>query len=333
MKSPITGKEMSLHKERRTIIFRKEDFEIIFHAHQCSESGELFTSTDLDELNLNQLYNQYRDKYNIPFRDEIISIREKYNLSASKMSELLGFGTNTYRSYEAGEMPNISNAKLIQLIKDPYKFIEMVNLCPTLDDKQKQKYINKGRLLVAEEKNTSAQSPYLSYLSVNVLADIFSGYKNTNLEKFAMMVIYFAERLKPFKTKLNKLLFYADFLMFRKSCFSISGMRYIAINKGPVPDKFSVIYEYFSDIGIIETKTIEFQDYIGEQFLAAVKFKPELFSVEELAILDKVQLFFKDMSATEISEFSHFEDAWKENVSGKKAIRYDFAFSMDRPQF
>ena len=108
MKSPITGNEMTLMKEKRSMDFRKESFEVVFHFHKCEESGENFTSDELDEVNLNQVYNQYRDKFNILFPDEIIRIREKYKLSASKISEILGFGTNSYRQYESGEMPRFS---------------------------------------------------------------------------------------------------------------------------------------------------------------------------------------------------------------------------------
>ncbi len=62
MKSPITGLEMKLTKEQRSMIFRKETFDIVFHYYQCEDSGEQFTSAALDELNMNQVYNQYRDK-------------------------------------------------------------------------------------------------------------------------------------------------------------------------------------------------------------------------------------------------------------------------------
>lgn len=72
MKSPITGKEMKLTRERRSMDFRKEAFEIVFHYYKCEDSGEQFTTTALDEVNTNQVYNQYRDKFNILFPDEII---------------------------------------------------------------------------------------------------------------------------------------------------------------------------------------------------------------------------------------------------------------------
>src|SRR5690606_15137392 len=126
MKSPLTGKEMKLTKEKRSMVFRKETFEIVFHYYKCEDSGEQFTTTSLDEVNMNQVYNRYRDKFNIPFPDEIKKIRESYAIPAVKMSAILGFGANSYRQYEAGEMPSISNARLIQMVSDPKKFKDMV---------------------------------------------------------------------------------------------------------------------------------------------------------------------------------------------------------------
>jgi len=60
MKSPITGKEMLLIKESRILTFRKEEFEVVYHHYKCEDSGEFFTTTELDEINLNQLHNQYQ---------------------------------------------------------------------------------------------------------------------------------------------------------------------------------------------------------------------------------------------------------------------------------
>ena len=52
MKSPITGKEMKLYNEKRLISFKDKLFEINFHYYKCEDSGEQFTTTTLDELNL-----------------------------------------------------------------------------------------------------------------------------------------------------------------------------------------------------------------------------------------------------------------------------------------
>lgn len=333
MKSPITGLEMKLTKEQRSMIFRKETFDIVFHYYQCEDSGEQFTSAALDELNMNQVYNQYRDKFNIPFPDEINNIRSKYGLSASKMSEILGFGVNSYRQYEAGEIPSVANAKLIQMVDDPQNFMEMTALCGTLDEKARVKYIQKAIFLAEEKKRNIFNINFKEYLLGNHLADIYSGYRNPNFEKITEMVVYFSDKLSPFKTKMNKLLFYADFLMFKQSCFSISGMRYKAIEMGPVPINFQSIFEYLANKNEIDIFTTEFpQGYIGEQFKAknGRPFRVELFSENELNVLEKVANVFKPTSTNQIIEISHLEEAWKKNEKNKSVISYEYAFDLNQ---
>lgn len=331
MKSPISGKEMKLTNERRSMSFRKETFEIVFHYYKCEDSGEQFTTTDLDELNINQLHNQYRDKFRIPFTDEIIRIREKYGLSAAKMSEILGFGVNSYRQYEAGEIPSIANGKLIQMADDPKNFIEMVESCSSMDDSSKAKYIGKAKLLTEERDRNWATLNFKEYLLGKHCADIYSGYRNPNLEKFTEMVVYFSEKIAPYKTKMNKLLFYADFLMFKKTCFSISGLRYGAINMGPVPNNFQSIFEYLSNTNEVEIHITEFpQGYTGEQFKMRPNrpFNAKLFTATELAVLENVATVFKSTSTTDIIELSHMEDAWKKNEKNKSVISYEYAFQL-----
>lgn len=333
MNSPITGKEMALTKEKRSMNFRKETFEIVFHSYKCEDSGEQFTTTELDEVNINQVFNKYRDKFNIPFPDEILRIREKYGLSAAKMSEILGFGINSYRQYEAGEMPSTANAKLIQMVDDPKKFIDMVELSSTLDEKTRTKYIQKAQLLIEEKKRNISNLNFKEYLLGNHLADIYSGYRNPNFEKFAEMVVYFSEKMAPFKTKMNKLLFYADFLMFKKSCFSISGVRYKAIDMGPVPNNFQSIFEYLANNDEIAVFYTQFpQGYVGEQFKARKDrpFRPGLFSENELFVLEQVATAFKSVSTNDIIELSHLEEAWKKNEKNKNSISYEYAFELQQ---
>lgn len=333
MKSPITGKEMTLTKEKRQLDFRKEIFEIVFHYYKCEDSEEQFTTTTLDDLNINQVYNQYRAKYNIPFPEEIKKIRDKYGLSATKMGEVLGFGVNSYSRYEAGDMPSVSNARLIQMIDDPKKFIEMVKLCDILDVKIKDKYIKKGKLLIDEKKKNIFNSNLKDYLLGSHLANIYSGYRNPNLEKLTEMVVYFAQKVQPFKTKMNKLLFYADFLMFKQSCFSISGVRYKAIEMGPVPNNFQSIFELLvnnNEIDIIDK--VFSQGYSGYQFKAKKErpFNAGLFTDSEIEVLEKVSTIFKSISTNDIIKLSHTEEAWKRNEKNKNNISYEYAFELNQ---
>src|ERR1700741_1566250 len=119
MKSPVTGKPMNLIKEKKSLEFRRESFEIVYHSYKCEDSGEEFVDEYLNDLNLNQVYNAYRVRHKLPFPEEIRQIRKKYGLSATAMSEILGFGVNQYRLYETGEIPSEVNGRLIQLAARP----------------------------------------------------------------------------------------------------------------------------------------------------------------------------------------------------------------------
>lgn len=331
MKSPITSKEMILTKEKRSIDFRKESFDVVFHFWKCEQSGYQFTTESLDTINMNQVYNQYRDLFNIPFPDEMIRIRKKYQLSATKMSAILGFGTNSYRQYESGEMPSVSNARLIQMIDDPKKFIDLVELCDALDTATKEKHIKIAGNIIDDRMRNYFSFNLKDYLLGEHLADVYSGYRNPNFEKFTEMVVFFSERIEPFKTKMNKLLFYADFLMFKQSCFSISGVRYRAIDLGPVPTNFQSIFEYLANNQFIDIQYTHFsQGFTGEQFKARKErpFNSELFSETELSVLNKVVDLFKESSTSEIIETSHLEEAWKQNEKDKNVISYTYAFDL-----
>lgn len=331
MKSPFTGKEMTLKKESKSINFRKEAFNIIYHYYLCEDTSEQFTTTELDEINMNQLHNQYRDKSNIPFPEEIKEIREKYGVSASKMSEILGFGTNSYRQYEAGEMPSISNARLIQMATDPVYFKTLIDLWDSNDSTEKKKILKKVNQIIDELRSNSVAIALKDYFLGSHLADICSGYKNPNLEKFTEMVVFFSEKVEPFKTKMNKLLFYADFSMFSQSCYSISGIRYQAIDRGPVPNNYQSIFEFIYNNNNIDIKYIHFpKGQSGEKFIARKDrpFKPQLFTVQELKVLNEVAEKFKGTSTNEMVEYSHLEEAWKNNMEEKKIISYNHAFEL-----
>lgn len=330
MKSPITGKEMELIREKRKFDFRKEPFEIVYHFYRCADSGEQFTDNSLDELNRKQIYNQYRVLHNIPFPEEIMAIREKYGVSAVKMSEILGFGVNGYRNYEAGEMPSVSNANLIRLADNPENFKEMVALSEMADGNAKEKLMQKMEMLIEEDKRNEFDIHLRDYLLGSHRADIFSGFRKPNLDKFTEMVVFFARQMKPYKTKMNKLLFYADFMMFRESCFSISGVRYRAINMGPVPSNFNSVFEYLTNNDDVGIQYVKINDGYGEQFIARKDrpFNNDLFTDDELQILHNVSKRFKKVSTGQIIETSHLEEAWKKNRSGNREISYDFAFEL-----
>jgi uncharacterized phage-associated protein/DNA-binding transcriptional regulator YiaG len=332
MKSPFTGKEMSIQKEWRTMNFRKDEFKVLFHSFKCDETCEQFEDEAFSQLNYNQLVNQYRAKYSIPFPEQIIAIREKYDTSAAKMSEILGFGTNSYRHYEGGEVPSQSNARLIQLAEDPHEFKKLVDLCNSIETKAKEKLNHKIQIVLDEQKNSKFEKQLENYFFEACMPNTFTGFKMPNLAKFTEMVVFFTEKLQPWKTKLNKLLFYADFILHKQIGYSMSGVQYRAIPMGPVPNNFNSIFEYLANNDDVDIYSTTFSDGgTGEQFKPNIKreLNTDLFSETELIILESVVDRFKNTSTNEIIEISHREKAWIENKAEKKIIDYSYSFDLN----
>lgn len=331
MNSPFTGGATDLVREPKEFSFRKESFVIVYHTWKCVDTGQVFTTDELDQLNITQVHNKYREKHNIPFSDQIRAIRKKYGLSAVKMSDILGFGINTWRNYESSEVPQVSNGKLIALAADPEVFMKLVEMSK-INERELKKTLSRVERIIDEEKESEENllKQYLSFISHD--PDVYSGYREFDLDKLLCMVIFFAESIQPLKTKLNKLLFYADFLNYKKTGFSISGSNYVAIDLGPVPEAYNTLFEFFHRNKWIQIEHIDFKDQenIGEKFTRNRDrpFQQELFKEAELNSLQYVAEYFKSMSTREIIDLSHNEKGWKIKSREKSTIEYDHAFEL-----
>ena len=326
MKSPITGKEMELRMESNfEITFRKEEFSIVHHYWLCTETREQFTTDPIDDLDLGQVHNQYREKYGIPFPEEIKNIREKYGVSASKMSEILGLGANSWRNYEGGEVPSVANGRLILAVKDPQDFMRQVEAStPLLTEKEKANLLKHAQKLVQQELETRELEREKITVFSKTRPSQYTGYRQPRLERAAQMVLFFAHQMPDlFKTKLNKLLFYADFLNFSRKGQSISGMEYRAIEFGPVPADYEKLLLRLSEDGRIELDQKEFSSgFYGETIKPKQNSDSTFFEVGEQAILYEVAKRFSTMTAKQVVDISHQEEGWKANVEVKGLVSY-----------
>lgn len=321
MKSPFTGGEVTLKQEKREFVFRKEKFTIVNHYYVCNDTGEDFTTTKLDELNISQVYNQYRVKYGIPFPDEIKAIREQYGLSAKKMSKILGFGDNQYRLYEDGEMPSESNGKQIASIKDCRGFRALVERSKNQFTPQElQKIEDKIKHLTGPNLD---EIIYHRNLFGNYERSATNGFAKQSTKKLIQMILFFVRKGKGvFPTKLNKLLFYSDFLNFKISGVGMSGLTYRAIQYGPVPTNYGQAY------ASIEQLNKEEINGVGEKLTSTVECDETVFTDQELKVLNAVYKQFMSCKTDTVSEASHKEKAWIKNNEDRKIINYFDAFEL-----
>jgi len=330
MKSPFTGGEVTLEKEPWVLEYRKDSFNVLYHYYLCVDTKERFTTIELDNLNIIQVHNKYREKYGIPFTDEIKNIREKYGLSAAKMSEVLGLGTNVYRNYEAGEIPSVATGRLIRLGEDPVEFGKLLEMSRNVLETHEYARVRK-KLDHVLEGNMEEERTYKAWFFENKYPNVFNGYKVPDLKKIIQMISFFARNNSPFTTALNKLMFYADFGHFKKFGSSISGIYYKALPRGPVPENYGGIYNYAVNAGAVSIEEMAFGEYVGERFIPNEKSQMDLdsiFNSTEATILQSVSERFKDLSTKRIVDISHEEPAWQNNVDDRNRISFEYGFEL-----
>jgi len=131
-------------------------------------------------------------------------------------------------------------------------------------------------------------------------------------------------------TKLNKILFYSDFLAYEELGQSISGEAYRKLERGPVPSRMLPVVEDMQSQGWCAWAD---RDYFG---LPLRKLQPlrepdlSLFSTEELEVVRRVIQDLWELNATEVSDLSHRFAGWQAAASGEE-IPYETVF-VDEPR-
>lgn len=145
------------------------------------------------------------------------------------------------------------------------------------------------------------------------------------------LILYIADQCIEDKTfgvtKLNKILYFADFMSYAKYGEPITGTPYIRLPKGPVPEQMtSVRKQMVADEEIF----IRNQDYFGfdqKRVIALREAKLDGFKSRDIAMVDHVIQTLADRSASEVSERSHGR-AWRAAGNGER-IPYNAAFLSD----
>lgn len=328
---PYCDGQAEMKKESRELNFRKESFKVVAHYYSCNKCLEEFTTTETDTITILQAHNQYREKHCIPFVEDILAIRDKYELPANKMSEVLGLGINGYSNYEKGEIPTPAIGTLINTIANPIVFLGLLHRAKDVFNKNAfTKAKEKVEYLIQKEKEIN---PF--YFKINQYSDAnnFTGFKKPNLDKLANVLIAFILKCNPDfndRLKLNKLLFYVDFYHYKLVGFSLTGLSYRAIQYGPVPTCYDNIYTYFENEGVICSNWTKGENGSGKElFQTNGEFDTKQHSTEELEAIDAIISKYKNISTWDLVDISHTEKAWVELHNHKSVISYqEYAFDL-----
>lgn len=328
---PFCDGQAVLNRSTRTLLYRKESFDVVEHFYKCENCSEEFTTTETDTIGMLQLHNQYRERFKIPFTEEIIAIRERYELSATKMSEVLGLGINGYSNYEKGEIPTQAIGNLIKVASKPEVFQQMcVDARECFSKAMYDNTLKRVKYLI--EKGIECLT---NKFKINLYLEPVSltGFKTPSVEKMSTIIVEFIRHCKDTfndKLKINKLLFYTDFYCYKMTGNSMTGLTYRAIQYGPVPTNYDQLFLYLESNNIIHSNWVKGPDGIArETFIADSNFNCISLTTNEQLIIDHVCNKFKDTNSWDLVDLSHKETAWIETESGKHVIDYQkYAFDL-----
>jgi len=129
--------------------------------------------------------------------------------------------------------------------------------------------------------------------------------------KYKNAILYFVDKCNNKylgKTKLNKLLYYLDFIYYRDNGKSVTGDDYICQNYGPVPSRILDIMSELKREGKIDAEVIEGINM--EKYTLKTKVDESCFNEKEKTLLKNICKEFCNYKTDRIVTQTHFEAPW-----------------------
>lgn len=136
------------------------------------------------------------------------------------------------------------------------------------------------------------------------------------------------------RTKLNKILFYCDFVAYRDLGHSITEDGYIKQNFGPVPTHGRKVTKALIDAGEIREINIPSGMFDQKKIVTLTDCDLDVFSPQEVSLIDSIIDRLWDESATSVSELSHRFIGWQlagmgENIPYETVLLHEAEVTED----
>ena len=291
----------------------------------CNKCGTDIFVPDIENDNLKRLYSKYKELTGLISTEEIIKLREKYNLSQRELVAILGWGKMTINRYENGSLPSKSHSDILKdIIKDEEHLKSIVK-----EAFQGKRITLKTYDKVSVSFNSSKRNLINSLIELELKhdEDILNGFRKFDIERVENLISYIAAKVDNlYKTSLNKYLWFIDFENFKENVRSITGLRYVKQQYGPVIEEkgYEQIINLFDDK--FYKQEIEDENSISSKtkIISKNNYDMSIYTESELEVIDSVINKLKDMRCGKISDESHKELGWIENDIND-IISYDYA--------
>lgn len=315
--------ELELVRTKEVVEVRGEPIEVDTEFFKCAECGVDFENTrGPDSLTL--AYQEYRHRHEMLQPQQIRDWRKQYGLTQNELSQILGWGGVTLSRYENGALHSEAHEKILRLSMEPHNLITLIKETPdALPEDKRDRLL--GELHAADAEACSFERLFEERFG-QYAPDEFSGYRKLDSQKLFNTILFFSVG-GQLKTKLNKLIFYADFKHFKEYSVSITGARYVHLQYGPVPDDYDYYFAELLRERYLDVEEEILGNYTGFKCVARVEPDLGTFDQSERDVLEQVISYFRKFGSAEIMKFSHEEAAYASTMEGE-TISYRYAENL-----
>ena len=286
----------------------------------CPCCGEAIGDSRIEEGNLRRAYSAYCAAHGLMAPDEVRELRSSYGLSLREFSKFLGFGEQTIARYETGAIPDDSHNTMLKLASTAEGAASLLLVRESQLSERTASAIRRFVESRAPFSGLAAALAARQWPSQEMMTpSARNGFRSFSMERVAAVACELAARCKDlYKTKLQKAMFFTDFLCYARTSRSMTGLAYAHADYGPVMDDRNRIIAELQDAGFVELMEKNW----GEVVVSA--HRPEgVLSEDEVQLVDEVAAFVNTFETSkEISSFSHELDAWSD-TDGGQFIEYD----------
>ena len=154
-------------------------------------------------------------------------------------------------------------------------------------------------------------------------------------ERFKDLILLISELCASDPTygtvKLNKILYFADFMAYRELGQPITGATYFKLQEGPAPREFLLARRELVDEGRLVIEHRPYLNGVQKRPVVAGPGPPHnQFRDDELQIVSSIVDYFRGMSARDVSDISHREPGWM-LAEDREDIPYESAWLSQDP--
>lgn len=298
------------------------------HVVRCDASEEedsVYVTAALSNRNLLAARDAYRERNNLLTSSEIVALRKRYGFAQAELAKILGWGEITVTRYETKAIQDEAHDSLLRIVRDNplelYRFVKRnaQALSPERFEEVRTRIVEElGESGAAFMRSQAVQSVYLAFQEPSAL----NGNRPFDEHAFSAVVSYLARHVRHlYKTRLMKMLWYADSVSYKERGRSLTGLVYQHMPMGALP---------LAHNDLMGLETVRVCEQEGEDGSVHFLVEPceqadeSLLDKEDRAILDRVVAKFKYCSASAVVESMHRERAYTATVPGE-LISFEFA--------